>query len=198
MNDYSDILNQLKSNTESSDQVLRNIQRSVSDIADSYAGQHAANGSYIPSQSAMRDRRADARDSRNASKDKWKAKLYNAFESDLACCFGISKDDYLKTNITFHYSSSKSLDQIEGAMPIYGGPYKFSTCVISNTDEENPASFGKNNGICYEKTNLPAGDHNGHTLGRVPNPRSENHRTLFILPQHNLQNRIPRQLAENI
>jgi hypothetical protein len=79
----------------------------------------------------------------------------NTIESDLACCFGLSKDEYLNTNIMFHYVSNKAINTIEGAMPIYNGPYIASACEISNASKESHAIAEKNDTIAYDKTNLP-------------------------------------------
>lgn len=71
----------------------------------------------------------------------------NFMATDLACCFGISKDDYLKNiQIKFNYSSSQPIGHMEGAMIIYNGPYSCTPCKIGSDSSDS---------IVYDSTNLP-------------------------------------------
>ena len=75
----------------------------------------------------------------------------NAVNMDLKCVCGISKDEFLKTDITLTYKSKEPIQYLEGAMLVCNGPYKFKNCSISSNWKDN-SSIPQ----CYDTTNLPA------------------------------------------
>lgn len=81
----------------------------------------------------------------------------NSVGIDIICDCGISKEELCKTRVELTYKdSNKSLKHIEGAMPIYNGPYVNKHSIVSGGINGNTS--------VYNSTNLPDQNYKKHSI----------------------------------